>query len=265
MKRSLLPLSLALGLVVAAPPSASAEGPSRTPEQVQECLRANAPADSSVQTITLRAVDRMGSQTDSKAEIFWRSFEDGDKVLMRIHEPATRRGSALLLVQKGDRSDMWMYLPELRRTKRISATSMNGSMFGTDISYEDFERLQGLGEDTGAVARPDGEVDGRATHVIEVKPARGEESEYERVVAHVEKARCLPLRLELYEQGGRLRKVMTFPPDRVKDTKNGPFPHLIRVHDEIDGTHTEVIVEKIRFDAEIPQSYFSQSKLEFGR
>jgi len=256
-------LSLALAATLGAAPGAEA-APNRTAQEIQDCLRANAPTDSSVQTITLRAVDRMGAQTDSRAEIFWRSYDEGNRVLMRIHEPLTRRGSALLLIQKGDRSDMWMYLPELRRTKRISQHSMSGSMFGTDLSYEDFERLQGLGEDADPKKLPDQELDGRLAHRIEITPARGEESEYERVVAYVEAERCVPLRLELYEAGDRLRKVMSFPPEEIKPTKHGFLPYLIRVEDRIDGTHTDLIIEKIEFDAKIPSNYFSSGKLEFG-
>ena len=263
MKRSLLTLALAASFWGPAPAAGAAV--TRTVEEIQECLRANAPSDSSVQTLTLRAVDRMGTQTDSRAKIFWRSYPDGNRVLMRIYEPATRRGSSLLMIEKGDRSDMWMYLPELRKTKRITQHSMQGSMFGTDLSYEDFERLQGLGDDADPKRLPDGEIDGRATHAIEITPARGEESEYERVVAHVEQERCLPLRLDLFEAGDRLRKVMSFPADEFKPTKNGHFPHLIRVEDRIDGTHTDLIIEEIEFDAKIPNNYFSQSQLEFGR
>jgi outer membrane lipoprotein-sorting protein len=265
MKRSLFALAL-VHVCFGGLWSAAAEATvDRTVEEIQECLRANAPSDSSIQTITMRAVDRMGTQTDSRAKIYWRSYGDGNKVLLRIEEPATRRGSALLMVEKGDRSDMWMYLPELRKTKRITQHSIQGSMFGTDLSYEDFERLQGLGEDADPKRLPDGELDGRATHAIEITPARGEESSYERIVAQVEQERCLPVRLELFETGGRLRKVMSFPSDQIKPTKKGDFPHLIRVEDRIDGTHTEIIIEQLEFDAKIPESYFSQSKLELGR
>ena len=262
MNRSLLFLSLA---VLLGPAPGAIAAPDRTAKEIQDCLRANAPTHTSVQTITLRSVDRMGAQTDSSAEIFWRSYDEGNRVLMRIHEPLTRRGSALLLIQKGDRSDMFMYLPELRRTKRISQHSMSGSMFGTDLSYEDFERLQGLGEDADPKKLPDEEIEGRTAHVIEITPARGGESEYERVVAYVEAERCVPLRIDLYEAGDRLRKVMSFPLEEIKPTKNGFLPHLIRVEDRIDGTHTDLIIEKIKFDAKIPNSYFSSGKLEFGR
>ena len=237
--------------------------PARSLEEIKDCLRASAPSESSIQTVTLRAVDRMGTETDSSAEIFCQG--NGDEVLVRIHEPATRRGSALLMLQKGDRYDMWMYLPELRKVKRITLRSMSGSMFGTDLSYEDFERLQGLGDDANTVQLPDGEVDGREAYRIEIRPSSGANSAYERIVAAVEKARCMPVRLDLYETGDRLRKVMSFPADQIKETKKGYFPYLIRVEDRIDGTHTDVIVDKIDFDVKIPRSYFSQSNLAFGK
>ena len=49
----------------------------------------------------------------------------------------------VLLLEKKDRMpDQFMYLPELRKVRRVTKRSVAGSMFGTDFSYEDFERFQ---------------------------------------------------------------------------------------------------------------------------
>jgi hypothetical protein len=237
--------------------------PLETVAEIEDCMRANLPASASVQTITLRSVDRTGEETDSRAIIHWKKSDTGDsRVLMRITDPPLRRGSALLAIQNGDRVDMFMYLPELRRVRRVNEHSLHGSIFGTDLTYEDFERLQGLVEEAETTRVPDQMVAERPVYVIEGQPARGADSEYERIVAYVDHARCVPLRIELYERGNRLRKTVTLPPERMTEEPSGWVPRLVRVVDTVDETHTLLIVEEIDTAAEIPDRTFSVRQLE---
>ena len=116
----------------------------KTAAEIQACVEANMPKTSSVQSIALRAKDRVGAITESKATIYWKKFEDGrSRVLIEFSLPDDLRGASVLLLERkpGER-DMFMYLPELRSVKRITSRMVTGSMFGTDFSYEDFEMIE---------------------------------------------------------------------------------------------------------------------------
>jgi hypothetical protein len=234
-----------------------------TLDEIEECMRGNLPAKASVQTLTLRSVDRTGEETDSTAIIHWKKFDDGySRVLMRITDPPLRRGSALLAIQSEDRVEMFMYLPELRRVRRVSKHSLQGAVFGTDLTYEDFERFQGLLEEAETKRLPDETIDGRPVYVIEARPASDEESEYERVVSYVDHARCVPLRIELFERSNQLRKTVTLPLDHMTEEPSGWVPRLVRVADLVDETHTLLIVQEIDTAAELPDRLFSVRQLE---
>jgi len=235
----------------------------KTVDEIIKCLEANAPTTSAIQTVTMRSVDRTGAETEFQSKIFWRKFDDGfSRVLIRVYSPPNRRGSALLLLEQKGRSDIFMYLPDLRKTKRVSKRAVQGSLFGTDLTYEDFERIQGMAEDSEGKRLTDEDVDGRQAYVIEFKPARGEESEYERIVLKVDRERCVPIRLDHFE-GDRLRKEITMPPDKVGDFGGKKVPQLIRVKDLVDGTHTDLVIDEIELDVEIPEEDFSSHNLEF--
>ena len=60
-------------------------------------------------------------------------------MLLRVHEPADLEGAGLLLLEKSDRTDMFIYLPDLKKVKRVTSHMLSGSLFGSDFSYEDFE------------------------------------------------------------------------------------------------------------------------------
>jgi outer membrane lipoprotein-sorting protein len=236
----------------------------KTVDEILKCLEANAPATSAIQTVTMRSVDRTGAETEFQSKIFWRKFDDGlSRVLIRVYSPPNRRGSALLLIEQKGRSDIFMYLPDLRKTKRVSKRAVQGSMFGTDLTYEDFERIQGMAEDSEGKRLADAEVDGRPAYVLEFEPARGEESEYERIVLKVDQERCVPIQLDHFEAGDRLRKQIAMPPDKVGDFSGKKVPQLIRVKDLVDGTHTDLVIEEIELDVEIPEEDFSSHSLEF--
>ncbi len=257
---------LLMGLLAVAAPAAGdeidaiAEGPSL--EEIEECVRDNTPEKTSRQVVTFRAVDHVGEETVSNAEIWWQKFDAGDRALVSFYAPPNLRGSSLLLIQKEKRADMFMYLPELRKTRRVNARTLHGSMFGTDFSYEDFERLQGFTEDPDTTLLPDDRIEGRVVHVLDIRPAPEEDSQYERITTFVDRERCVPLRVELFEKGDRLAKVLTTPPDRVTREGSVWVPRVARLDDREHGSHTVLTVDEIEVDAEIPRKLFSERELQ---
>jgi hypothetical protein len=232
-----------------------------TVAEIEKCVRGNAPDEASVQTVTVRAIDRVGQQTDSRAKIYWKRAKLGEsRVLMEISDPPLRRGSIVLAIEAGDRADLFMYLPDLRKVKRVTKDSLHGSLFGTDLTYEDFERWQGLAKEADKKRLADGALDGRPVWVVEGRPARGDESEYERLVTFIDPETCIPLRTEAYGPAKQLRKVMTA--ERIQQTPAGYVPHFYRVEDTIDKTHTEVTVETIDVQADVPDRVVSLSELQ---
>jgi len=114
-------------------------------EAVTACVQENLPETTSVQSFRLRTSDRAGSEREIAGKVWWRRFENGrSRILLRVKEPGDLRGSALLMIERSSGSDMFLYLPELRKTRRITSHSVSGSMFGSDFTYEDFQQIQGI-------------------------------------------------------------------------------------------------------------------------
>lgn len=232
-------------------------------EEIRSCIDENVPENGSTQTVILRTVDRTGSETTSEAEIAWkRDDEEMSRILMRIAAPPERRGSVLLGIQReDDRADLWIYLPELRKVKRVGARTLSGSMFGTDLSYEDFLRVHRLAHDARTERKPDEEVDGRVTFVLESRPAK-ETSEYERIKSFIDQEKCVLLRAEHYASGDRLTKLLTVPLDKIEREPSGWVPKLTRMKHLLDKTHTDLVVESIDMKKPIPDRLFSLGQLE---
>ncbi|MFQ5515405.1 MAG: outer membrane lipoprotein-sorting protein [Myxococcota bacterium] len=237
-----------------------------TEDPALRCLRSNLPKKSSVQTVRFVTRDRLGNEAILRARVLGKVFEDGfRRVLSRFYAPDDIRGSALLVIEKSDRNDVFLYSSAMRRTRRVSARAAGSSLFGTDFSYEDFERLQGLRDAGLTERRPDRELDGRSVWVVETRPAEPGESAYERVVTFIDPETCVVLRAESYEAGDRLRKRLSV--ERAKVYSRGGIwicPET-SMRDLRDGTETRLYIEEIEIDPPLSDKRFRQAELDRGR
>ncbi len=233
----------------------------KTIDQIKECIEANSPPVSSDQTVLMRSVDRAGEATETRARIIWkRPKGEKGRVLLRIIDPPTRRGTALLMIERGEMdADFHLYLPELRKQRRVAKKSLQGSMFGTDLSYEDFQRLHQFTEDNTLRRVEDATIDGKSAYTLAAAPKEG--SGYQKVLIFVDQERCLVLRAEYFEGGEKPRKVLTILEDKVTKESFGWLPRQTHVEDLDDGTYTDLIIEKFDADADISDSDLSVAEL----
>ncbi len=234
-------------------------------EEVESCALENLPSNSSVQTVTLTTVDRIGARNTMDAKIYWEKDDEGrSRLLLRFSDPPDMRNSALLMLQRDGGNDLFMYLPALKKTRRVTSRMVGGSMFGTDFSYEEFERLVGMAEDVGGALLPDGRVGDRPVWVVDHSLDPASTSGYERVRSYVDQERCVTLKIEYFEKGERLRKVMEVDPERVAKEGGSWVPRAITMTDLRDETHTDIKVTSIELDAKIHRKIFTQTELEKG-
>ncbi|MBW1688660.1 MAG: outer membrane lipoprotein-sorting protein [Deltaproteobacteria bacterium] len=254
-----------LPIAVTAVVVAAAAAELQTAEQIEACHHDSFPDDSSVQTISMNAKDRIGAVTTSKATIHWKRFDDGfSRVMMRFFKPPDLRGAGLLMIEKKARNDMFIYLPELGRVKRITSRMTSSSMFGTDFSYEEFERMQGIAESAPVTRGEDGAVDGRPAYVLDARPTSESDSAYERIVSFIDKETCVLLRSEFYERGDRARKVLTANTSTLSRAGDVWLAREYLMRDLRDETETTMIVEEVEVGKPVPRKLFSQRELVSG-
>ncbi len=268
--RALLSLVLTLP---AAPAAAQAPAsvdavPGRSVDEVLDCVKQNTPEESSVQLVEFTAVDRIGGERVSRAKILGKKFESDSmrRVLLRFTKPLEIRGSAFLAIEQDSGSpDMFLYTPELRKTKRVTGQGGGGKLFGTDFSYEDFARWQGLNQPGASRRLPDAVESGQPVWVVETKPENKQESSYERVVFFVDQETCVTLKTESYERGDTPRKVLTASPGQLLEEGGVWFASELLMRDLRDQTHTQVIIEDVEVDRGLRDSDLSLAKLDRRR
>lgn len=131
----------------------------------------------------------------------------GDKSLVVFRSPPDVEGTALLSHAKIlEPDDQWLYLPALKRVKRIASTNKSGAFVGSEFAFEDFT-IQELNKFTYKYLREE-TIDGVRMDVIERYP-RYEKSGYTRQIAWVDQADFQTRRVEFYDRKDALQKTLT--------------------------------------------------------
>jgi hypothetical protein len=233
-----------------------------TVAEIEGCMRANRPTGSSIQTIAMETRDRVGATRTMRSKIFWQEDDSGQsQILMRFEEPPDMRGSALLMQEREGENEMFMYLPELGRVRRVSRHMMSGSLFGTDFTYEQFAWIQGMAENQSSERLPDGEAFGRPVYVLSSVPG-GEKPEWETIRSYIDHESCVLVKAEFFEKGAELRKVLEADPARITSEEKLHLPRELVMRDLRDETQTTVSIEAVELGADISRKMFTKSELE---
>ena len=132
---------------------------------------------------------------------------DGDKSLSIFDRPRDVKGTTLLnFTHKVGTDDQWLYLPALKRVKRIASSNKSGPFMGSEFAYEDISSqevekytYQYLGEE---------EFDGRNHFMVERDPV-DRKSGYSRQVAWIDTDEYRVWKVDFYDRRGSLLKTLT--------------------------------------------------------
>lgn len=152
----------------------------------------NKHGDKSTRTIRLKTLEVTG---------------DGDKSMSIFDKPADVKGTAFLTYSHAIKPDeQWLYLPALKRVKRINSKNKSGPFMGSEFAYEDLAS-QEVEKYTYKYIR-DEKLNGVDCFVVERYPAY-KHSGYTRQVAWVNKDRYVAEKIEFYDRKNDLLKTLT--------------------------------------------------------
>ena len=133
---------------------------------------------------------------------------DGDKSHTIFNEPADVKGTGLLTFShKVDDDDQWLYLPALKRVKRITSSNKSGSFMGSEFAFEDIGS-QEVEKYTYKFLREEA-CEGQPCYVMERYPV-SKYSGYTRQVVWMDKAEYRSYKIDYYDRKGSLLKTLVW-------------------------------------------------------
>ncbi len=131
---------------------------------------------------------------------------DGDKSIIVFDNPGDVKGTAFLsFTHKEGADDQWLFLPALKKIKRISSSNKSGAFMNSEFAFEDIAS-QEVEKYTYKFIRED-EFDGRKVFVNEADPV-DRKSGYSKLHVYVDSERYIPLKIDFFDRGERLKKTL---------------------------------------------------------
>ena len=133
--------------------------------------------------------------------------DDGDWSIIIFDNPRDVKGTALLsYTHKFTDDDQWLFLPALKRVKRIASSNKSGPFMGSEFAFEDLTS-QEIEKYTYKYLRDD-EIDGVPMHVVERDPV-DPKSGYSWQEVWIDKEHFRAFKIDYYDRKKSLLKTLT--------------------------------------------------------
>lgn len=214
---------------------------------------------------TMQMILRNRQGEESRREIRSRTLEvadDGDKSLIVFDQPKDVRGTALLTFshKTGD-DDRWLYLPAVKRVKRIASSNKSGPFMGSEFAYEDLGS-QEVEKYTYQHLR-DETLGADKVFVIERVPV-DKTSGYTRQVVWMDQAEYRPLKIEFYDRKASLLKTLELA-DYAQHLGKYWRPNRLDMVNHQTGKSTTLLFKDYKFRNGFTARDFDQDTLQATR
>jgi outer membrane lipoprotein-sorting protein len=241
--------------------SSEMTGQSLSGKQIIEKVYNRPAGDDQTSDLAMTLINRRGDQRLRKIKQFTKNLGDVEKSIMFFLSPADVKNTSFMnwTYDSDQGDDQWIYLPALKKTKRISSDSKSDYFMGSDFTYDDLGDRK-LEDDTHQLLREE-TLDGIDCYVVE-SVSKDEDYMYSRTMVWVNKSTFIGMKKEFYDEDEDLLKVLTIK--EVKEISgiwvitNSEMKNLQKDH------MTTMILSNIQINTGIPESYFSERMMMRG-
>lgn len=188
--------------------------------------------------------------------------DDGDKGLTIFDTPLDVKGTVFLSYSHiVGNDDQWLYLPALKRVKRIASRNKSGPFLGSEFAFEDLSSFE-VEKNTYQYLR-DEELDGQNTFVVEMDPI-DEYSGYTRVITWIDQSEYRIQKIDYYDRRNTLLKTLTFEGYQLYDDKFWRADKQLMVNHKT-GKSTDIEINNLTFGVGLTENDFNENRLQRTR
>jgi len=185
-------------------------------------------------------------------------INDGDKNLMIFNSPPDIKGTITLThTHKLSPDDQWIYLPALKRVKRISANNKSGAFMGSEFSYEDLGSPE-VEKYTYEYLRQEA-YKKRNCYVVARYP-KDPSSGYSKQVVWMDQREYIPLKIDYYDRGNHFLKTLKFGKYRRYLGRHWRAGKLHMIN-HLTGKETVLIWKDFQFKTPLKENDFNPANL----
>lgn len=186
--------------------------------------------------------------------------------LIKFQSPADVKGTSTLMIEhsQGD-DDMWIYLPALKKVRRLVSSNKGDSFVGSDFSYgdimgykvQDFEHNKLTGSET---------VDGADCYIVESVPVSDkvkQDNGLSKRKNWIRKDNFVSTKGEIYDVAGQLYRTFKASDIQQVDKENNKWQAMSMETTNVQTNHKTIVqFSNFKVNTGVEESYFSQRNLE---
>lgn len=219
--------------------------------------------------LTMEMTDRRGKTRTRETRGFRKYYDDEKRTVIFYLEPSNIKDTAFLTWDYPDADkddDQWLYLPAMRKVRRISASDRGDYFLGTDLTYEDIKLETRISlEDYTRNTIGEDEVDGHHCYLLESIPVDedvAEELGYGKVEQCVDSAIWMVRRARFWDTKGSPLKTSYFRD--IRQVQGIWTQHRIEVENHKTGHSTLFLFSDVDYRQGVRDGLFTQNALRRG-
>lgn len=213
-------------------------------------------------TLTMTLTNRSGSTRVRTIKQFTKDLGKVEKSIMFFQAPADVKNTSFMSWTYDDDSksdDQWIYLPTLKKTKRISSDSKSDYFMGSDFTYDDLGDRK-LEDDTHKLIGEE-TMDGKECYIVE-SVSNDEEYMYSKTKTWIIKEHFIGYKKEFYDEDGDLLKVLHIK--EYKDFDGFLIINLSEMENVQKNHRTTMDLDNINISDKIKVSMFTERMMMRG-
>jgi hypothetical protein len=232
-------------------------------KQIMQKVKDRPDGDNRKSTMQMELINKRGKKRNRSVVSYSMDIGKDKKSIMFFLSPADVKGTGFLTwdYDNPDKDDdRWLYLPAMKKTRRISGTSARKDYFmGTDFTYDDMGS-RNVDEDIHKLLKEE-KTDGYDCWVIESKPKDSKDM-YSKKVSWIRKDCLFAHKVEFYDKMGNLLKTLTISDiEKIDGFWTAQKMHIIN---HPTNHQTILLMSKTQYNIKIGKNLFTVSNLEKG-
>ncbi len=238
-----------------------------TARKIMEKLAENRKVDGSESVMTMVMVNAKGQKRVRKFALITKLYDGGktEKKLSRFIEPTEVKGTGILTFdyEKKD-DDIWLFMPALRKTRRIISSEKSKSFMGSEFSYWDLN-IPNLDDFKYKLIKEE-KINGVDCWVVELAAKNddiADEAGYLKQQLWVGKTDFVPRKGLFYDLDGELLKELSSKNVKLIDPKKKRYRAMfMEMRNKQNGRRSNIKINKIEVNRAVKDDYFTTRYLE---
>jgi outer membrane lipoprotein-sorting protein len=214
-------------------------------------------ADDLKTSATMTLIDKSGSKKVRKLDMYEKEGSEGKNAFTQFNDPADIKGTKFLVTaHKKTDDEQRLYLPAMKKVRKISSSDKSGKFVNSDLFFYDLEDRE-FGDYTYTYVKED-TLNGKTCDVVEMKPV-DVKAPYSKAITWVDKENSGIVKMEAYDQKGKLWKTILFTIEQIQGIN---VPKKTEINNVQESHKTILDLTNTQINTGLKNDIFSVQNLE---